>query len=96
MGGNGGDRGERGEGDKDFQQTVAMVVSEACRASRARRTRGALRCEIATVLLKEYFTARYIDARVSSILSRCDLKEGKCCVKNNPNANLCSMLGLSG
>eukprot|EP00088_Acartia_fossae_P037902 TRINITY_DN3913_c0_g1_i13.p1 TRINITY_DN3913_c0_g1~~TRINITY_DN3913_c0_g1_i13.p1 ORF type:complete len:497 (-),score=103.06 TRINITY_DN3913_c0_g1_i13:688-2178(-) len=39
---------------------------------------------------------RYIDARVNRILSRCDLKEGKCCVKNNPDANLCAMLGLSG
>ena len=48
----GGERSQlfdkRGEGDKDFQQTVA---SDACRASRARRTRGALRCDLATVLL---------------------------------------------
>ena len=48
-GGDGGERGERGEGDKDFQQTVA---SDARRASRARRPRGALLCDLATVLLK--------------------------------------------
>ena len=58
-GARGGDGGERGQsfnksavnGDKDFQQTVATVASDACRASRARRMRGALRCDLATVLL---------------------------------------------
>ena len=45
------ERGERGLGDKDFQKTVATVASDACRASRARRSRGALRFDLATVLL---------------------------------------------
>ena len=48
----GGDGGERGEGDKDFQQMVATVASDARHASRERRTRGALRCDLATVLLR--------------------------------------------
>ena len=47
--GDGGEPGERGEGDMDFQQTVA---SDARRASRAR---GALRCDLATVLLIPHF-----------------------------------------
>ena len=51
-GGDGGECGERGEGDKDFQRTVATVASDACCASRAQRTRGALRCDLATVLLR--------------------------------------------
>ena len=44
-------RQERGEGDKDFQQTAATVASDTHRASSVRWTRGALWCDLATVLL---------------------------------------------
>ena len=44
------------EGDKDFQQTVA---GDARRASRARRTQGALWCDFATVLLRNIRIKEY-------------------------------------